>query len=169
MVPTGQHPLTQTCQALHLGTPNPKHEEPQRCRAHTYQPITVADGHSATGHPGDVPSEEAVMLQGLPQAQPKVLLPLSHSTWWHQAGVGPQPEVQLAAQHRDVEVDRAAASTVLGGRMVGPTAAAGWGRGTGSFSGGRRCCATGQYVGEETAAAVGAEGHGHTILAQLAG
>lgn len=138
-----------------------------------YQSVAVADGHGGSGHAGDVAGEKAPLLEGFPEKHLKILLPFGHGAHRHQPPVGPQPEVQLLPENRDVEVEQAAAGpAALGGLIRGAArdAAAGraQGRGTGGFADPRRRLA-GHHVREEATPAIGAEGNDHTILAEFAG
>lgn len=70
-----------------------------------YQSITVADGHSCPGHSSDTSSVHALLLQGLSEEFPKVLLPFHRGPWCHQPSVGLQPQVKQLPKDSHIKVE----------------------------------------------------------------
>lgn len=70
-----------------------------------YQSITVADGNSCPWHACDTPGVDTLLLQGLSEELPKVLLPLCRGSGYHQPPVGPQAQVQFLPKNSDIEVE----------------------------------------------------------------
>lgn len=133
----------------------------------TYQSIAVVNGNRGSGDVGDVTDEGAVRLQQLPLENPlrcigpvgarcgvpkppNLVVPLHHRPGRHQPVVGPQSQVELLPEGRDVEEESLLG---LGEKRVPPHALLVRG---------------GQQVGQVVTVGVGAEGRHQAVLLQPA-
>lgn len=132
-------------------------------QARTHQPVAVAERHGrGFSQARDVSDVEAGPKQGLHTGGTRFSLPLHRGPRRHKAGIGPQPQVQVSAKHRNIVEETATGSSSLPPESPGIWAGAALRVATQPGSRSRR-----HHVGHQAALGVSAHRHRQDALGSV--